>query len=1843
MQLGYEINIGPKGTFEIKDVSPELIQAFSKRRHQIRTWLDDRDLSGGEAATVANFQTRRAKQSTPLEKLEDRWLQELENHGSSIEKLQQHALTARLRGPVLLPDPALIAENAVIFAIEHLSEWKTHFALKDIMDAAKALSLIPNNDADCLKSIESRAKTSKLIYIGEGKFTTPKAAQLENENNLNMQQGKEKVSPILINLIAKYIANRTLTEKSEQEALKFMLTSKDQQILISSHSKERLHEILKVFNTVSEDQKYYPRLLVSRTNQCETLKDSTGMSRVIGIDEFLLSREIRMDAKDEKASGLGDYFEQLGKPARDWQAKEIWVVQADLSLKQINRLQYWAKTFSVRIIFAQTSKNEALKSLIKAGIAHKTLENVPNHPSHHKDVLTFIKDLETEKSLIAIPDFEKRTQAAVDEWLKEREQGGLLFTSSRQDYFRLNQAAREALIQRGVLSNKISTEILSPVTLSVAQKSALSSFQLGDMIYFKRGIKDEALREQYFSIHRIDIEKGLIEIHHQDQAVLWDPSQTKASRFEVFKKETRNLSIGESIRWTKTIKDKDDPKLNLTKHHSATVISIDDKIITASLHNKEAIKLDLTKTEAMHWEYGYATLAKDLPVHFKSAIGLVNSHTLDYQNLKDLQETFRSVKSLSSITVLCDNSQKLTESIQRVNSEWRFQGEMPYDRAEALQNDQSIATQPLFHRLQSAYLSVSKSNPELNQKSINEPQYSAEFRKAANIVDTIALRYSEREAVFSLEAIKKEGCETGGLHVSTEMIREAFDAAIAQGWLVPVTNQKRFGTMKSTDVLVTTKAMLAMEKLTVKKMLANQNAIIPIIATSDPILKTVDENFWLTEGQKVAITLAVTSSDRIIGIQGVAGAGKTTALKEINRLCEGANYSVLVIANTASAKNRAMEASEIPAMTTRQFLSRAPALLLRSPEEAKKIFGGNRLIVLDEASLASTQDVFQLSSVVEQLGARLCLMGDIKQMGSIEAGRIFYSLIAYGLKTAVMGENVRFKDPNTVAVMQDIYAARIQDALEKLSDSILEIPDKKEALEKIVDIYCASKKEVQENTLIITPLNQDRVFINNAIREQFKKTEVLTGSLLNTRVLLPKDVHQVDKTDCSSFEVGDTIRFNAQNRRSGIEMGDYAKIIGVEPRAHRLRLQLESGREIYWAPKNLKKESDIEIYRTEQREWLKNDVIIFKRNNEPMGIYNGDKAKILKIEGSKTELLLNNGKTLPLDLSLTENQHLDYGYTVTAYPAQGRDVPFVLAYSECPKPHLKKTEQLKVGDCIILPKKEIPDPGKYSENSKVVTIQKVEGSKLTLVDRHDYHYALQTKPEQTFGYFPPFEERKAKEIPKSTSQQSFLMEVTRGDLTFLVVNNVDDFQKTLISREPKDGVLKHLDPLWPIRAEMVESLTSKVTGRAKPEKQTPISVIENAIPQENKSPTSAKILPISNRLYANNGRINAEELNRRLENNLLSYATTWLGKPTRITGREARWGTKGSFSLLLNGSKIGAWCDFESGESGKGLIALYSHIHKIPWKDALKDLAKEGGVVRPEDITIKKPKKLITPEKDPKTRIQEAQTLYQKGVPIPGTLAEKYLREFRSIPGPLPEDFRFKADLMHPFTRKLSPALLVPIKDKNQKLIGVESIFLDEKGDKLKGTFYRNGVEEKIISKISFGVKSGGAVTVQKANVSRVLWIAEGIETALSVAKAMPNHTVVASLSAQQLKNVPLSPETQKVIICADNDGSNANSQKAVIKAIERHLSQGRQVYLTMPLGNQKQDFNDLMKQGGISAVHDALEKVVEIKDVGVLKTGDLKTIIEKSRISESREIKGLDTSGSNVKTLQKKGLELER
>ena len=225
-----------------------------------------------------------------------------------------------------------------------------------------------------------------------------------------------------------------------------------------------------------------------------------------------------------------------------------------------------------------------------------------------------------------------------------------------------------------------------------------------------------------------------------------------------------------------------------------------------------------------------------------------------------------------------------------------------------------------------------------------------------------------------------------------------------------------------------------------------------------------------------------------------------------------------------------------------------------------------------------------------------------------------------------------------------------------------------------------------------------------------------------------------------------------------------------------------------------------------------------------------------------------------------------------------------------------------------------------------------------------------------------------------------------------------------------------------------------------------------------------------------------------------------------------------------------------------------------------------------------------------------------------------------------------------------------------------------------------NNEIKKATDKANLGLSKNSAVIVQQGVGSSTLWIAEGIETALSVAKAVPNDMVVASLSASKLQNVPVANNIQTVVICADNDPASANTKSEVIKAVEYYLSIGKKVFIAMPseiqtgmkkgdfnaiasdiqtvvicadndpvssntkaevlkavehylsigkgvfiaippeiqTGMKNGDFNDLLKHGGVDAVRGVVNNRVEIRDAGLLKSeGSLSSSVEKIRGSE--------------------------
>ncbi len=1828
MALGFQLEqTSQKGTFELEGFEQKLIDQFSKRRGQIKERLESMGLSGGKAATIANFDTRANKKSVDTDQIRAVWEQDLKNCDHSLEWLHEYSKTSINRGPLQCPSPEITAQKSTMAAIHHLSEWKSVFKLKEVINIAKGMSIMPCRDSDLLKAIELKIETSELLYVGEGLLTTQQARDLEIDNVTKMRQGMKKVRPILGDLSASYVTYLKLEDPYQKKALKLMMTTYDRQVLISSASKSALYNVLSVFNEVCVDQRFYPILLTQAEANVDKLMKATGTQRVKTIEGFLSACEFRSAKTQHKPSGF----------MKSHDARQVWIVDGDISARQMNQLQTWSKHFGTRLIWTKFTHKAvpALEALKKHGIQQCTIEGAK---ANIKPLIKYLSKTHCQ----SVPNSSDRIVMAAQAFVENTHQQ--LVTTLRSDWHGVTDQIRVLLKQKGqLIGESCRFEIHQALNLSFEQKRLPHCYQLGDRIRFNQDNPITGVTEgSYWTVEAIDFKEGTLRLIGIDGKSLdWKPSQSDLRRIEVFRREQREIMQGDTLTWTRTLKREDDKTLNRIKGQKAIVLSIRDNQIAVQLQNGKTALIDTTQIHQSHWDYGYAEMIHKVHLgHAVETICLMNSRIVNSTIIEKLNACVVDNK----LKIIVDDLESLKDKVIANHSGTHFSLEKAvtrYQRTEALTHQEGLVNLSSFPKLYEDMARIIESQSSLQSTEVSNkvvmadlkfPEQASEtqINLVYKAVDEICAKRKERESIFSLSEAQQDAFLLTGLSVSKDMIDAGFSKAMQDGLLITVGMRKNSQGLSET--MVTTQDTLLMEKGCIQIMQKGQAKRIPIMPNTHPSLQVVLQHEQLTDGQKRAIQLVLTTNDSVIGVQGVAGSGKTTMLKEVNRLCHESGIKLIGISNTASAKNRLIDASKgfgdlsIEAMTTQKFLNKAEDLLKHHPALVKTEYGTNTVLVLDEASLTSTKEMFTLLNITEKLGSSLLLVGDVKQMGSFGAGKPYYHLLGQGMQSVAMTENVRFKDPQTLSIMQDLYAVRLEDAMDKLLSRVMEIPDKQERLMMMAKTYLKLSSTEQAQTLIITPLNEDRQFVNMAIREELKSRELLKGPEVQTYNLLQKDCPQAEKGQIYAYETGDVIRFGATNRRLGIASGDYAKVMGREISTHTLTLEDPHGRVFHWSPKrDMFWDGSIEIYRSEARSLMVGERIRWKHNDSERGLFNGDLAEIQKVQGIEVEIVFKDGRQMLLNLKDYANQHWDYAYAVTLPVAQGHDVPLTLGHCESPKPYSKKTAELRVGDSIVLPKKDHPNSKDSEMHTLLVRVKKIDANTLQIQDRSNqlYEINLRDRQQQTWDYYPPFQDRKSQELPKTSSLNGFLVEATRGDNFMMFVDNLDYFRQTLEANQSlKESAIEHFIPNWQQIQKTVNDMTANISGKAKP---NPIELIK----KQNFQPLKSK----------KGAFIDKEEVVQHLHRDILGNAIQWKGQPSKITTREARWGKHGSFSLILKGPNAGTWCDFEQGDKGRDLFSLYITTYGLGFKEGIIELAKTCGLdlnnshkrSSVEIASIKKEQHAIEIHRQQK--VKNAQQEYSKGVPIQGTLAEKYLqnRELKA-----PEDFRFREKMKHPDTGKPTPALIAPIRSKDNSIQGIVRIFLNKEGGKLDETYINAlGIENKAVNKANLGPLTGGAVVVNQGQLSGTVYLAEGIETALSIAAVRPLEIVMASLSASQLSQVPIPLGTNHITLCADNDGAHAQTYKAITKAVQRYSEQGFKVSIALPerlSSDQKIDFNDILKRSGSDKVHEILQKAVPITaDQLVDKGSDLQQTLDDICVEPQRKIQILTNNQEKI------------
>ncbi len=251
--------------------------------------------------------------------------------------------------------------------------------------------------------------------------------------------------------------------------------------------------------------------------------------------------------------------------------------------------------------------------------------------------------------------------------------------------------------------------------------------------------------------------------------------------------------------------------------------------------------------------------------------------------------------------------------------------------------------------------------------------------KPVNSVDRVreSLTFSrdknfEREAVVDERALLRDGLRRGMGEITHDQVRAHLDARLASGEFQIVERQRgvpgrQFTTAKTIaaeqEILhrmregknavrassrqqgvpgrqFTTAKTIAAEQEILHRMREGKNQVEPVLSRPQAIA-VADRHQHLNHAQKSVVEDVLSAPDRIQGIQGFAGAGKTTTLTVIRSAAESQGYQVEGFAPTSRAAKQ-LEQAEFHAGTLQGFLARTQ--IQTHPEQ-------KALVLVDESAL----------------------------------------------------------------------------------------------------------------------------------------------------------------------------------------------------------------------------------------------------------------------------------------------------------------------------------------------------------------------------------------------------------------------------------------------------------------------------------------------------------------------------------------------------------------------------------------------------------------------------------------------------------------------------------------------------------------------------------------------------------------------------------------------------------------------------------------------------------------------------------------------------------------------------
>jgi ATP-dependent exoDNAse (exonuclease V) alpha subunit len=477
-------------------------------------------------------------------------------------------------------------------------------------------------------------------------------------------------------------------------------------------------------------------------------------------------------------------------------------------------------------------------------------------------------------------------------------------------------------------------------------------------------------------------------------------------------------------------------------------------------------------------------------------------------------------------------------------------------------------------------------------------------------------------------------------------VRENLEQRIRSGEFIEVGR----GCHRAIDRVLTTREMLGYERDNIARMHTGRERNDPLV--SEETRQELSGNFGhLSNSQRSAVEEILSSRDQVMGLDGVAGAGKTTSLAAIRDAAERQGYQVEGLAPTSRAAQQLEEAG-IQSSTLQRRLA-----------QSHHDDGDRHLFIVDESSLASTRQVNEFLHRLEEQD-RVIFVGDTRQHQGVEAGRPFQQLQEAGMHTAHLDEIIRQKDLALKQAVEQLARGQVQNAIENLTRQgrVHEIANREERLEAIAKAYAKRP----DSTLVVSPDNQSRQQINERMHRELQSGGRVEFQEHRVTILVPRqEMTGADRQWAAQYEPGDVLRYTRGSRAVGVKSGEYVHVTGIDPEQNLLTVEKEDRQHLTYDPRRL---HGVSVYREAERDFSTGDRVQFTAPFREEHIANRQLGTVQQID-TQGNLRVRMDSGQEVQFNVREHPHVDYGYAVTSHSSQGVTADCVLVHIDTEQAH----------------------------------------------------------------------------------------------------------------------------------------------------------------------------------------------------------------------------------------------------------------------------------------------------------------------------------------------------------------------------------------------------------------------------------------------------------------------------------------------------------------------------------------------------------------------------------------------